>query len=523
MKFAVHFFVCCFLLSLWGVTQAFEFKAGPYVQSVAANSASIRMEAEFAGTPKVVFFREGETETFSVNATLIERNYHADKKVGLFEAKLMGLVSGARYLYQIQQGSQKSGLFLFKTLFKEPHTFAFLALSDAQSGYKVTRQAVNQSLMKYAFASYVDERTFPVSFALFTGDLVQKGNEYKRWNEEFFAPMAPLMSRLCVYPAIGNHEENTPYYFSYFALPRNGSPESLGHWYYFDYQNVRFITLNSNPPYTNEIQLAWLDTLLLETEGRGDVDFVVLQLHHPAESELWPEGESPFSKTVNTKLAEFIGKSGKATIVLSGHTHGYSRGQDPNQPLFKLINGSIGGATDNWGEFKQKDYLNYVMSKDEYGWLFVQVTRGENAAMSFKRYSFGKDGNVKDQGVVDQFILRKNNATPDTPHLTITKVSKQIANIESSPFKEAQGDTHLTSEWQAGTTPAMDNIFWGRTTHAYNEYGGSFYDYKPLLTKLSIAEVTGSGELKTFYVRLRYRDSALAYSDWSTPIKVERP
>ncbi|MEK6625345.1 MAG: metallophosphoesterase, partial [Bdellovibrionota bacterium] len=211
------------LSSLLNVAQAFEIKAGPYMQSVTPISATVRIEGKFAGTPKVIFFRESETETFSVNATLIERNHHPDKKVGLYEAKLMGLVDGARYLYQIQQGEQKTGLYHFKTLWKQPHPFAFLALSDSQNGYKVTAQVIRQSVMKYAFASYLDERAFPISFALFTGDLVQKGHEYKRWSEEFFGPMEPLLSRLNLYPALGNHEENTPYYFSYFELPRNGT------------------------------------------------------------------------------------------------------------------------------------------------------------------------------------------------------------------------------------------------------------------------------------------------------------
>ncbi|HAZ11743.1 MAG: hypothetical protein A2X86_01040 [Bdellovibrionales bacterium GWA2_49_15] len=512
----MKFFILLFLSCLLGVTQAFELKAGPFMQNVTSNSAVIRMEANFEGTPKIIFFREGETENFSVNAMLIERPFHSDKKAALYQAKLMGLVSGARYLYQIQQGTQKSGLFLFKTLFKEPHAFAFLALSDAQNGQKVTSQVINQSVMKYAFASYLDERTFPISLALFTGDLVQKGNEYKRWNEEFFAPLAPLLTRLSLYPAIGNHEENTPYYFSYFDLPKNGSPENLGHWYSVDYQNVRFITLNSNPPYTNENQLAWLESLLMATEQRDDFDFVVVQLHHPAESELWLEGESAFAKTVHTKLSEWSGKSGKPVVAIAGHTHGYSRGQDADSSLFKLINGSIGGDTDNWGEFKQMDYLNYVMSKDEHGWCLVQVTLGANATMSFKRYSFGKDGNVRDQGIVDQFILRKNNLAPEVPTLKL-----ETAGIMASAFQEEQGDTHLTTQWQASATSAMDKVFWSRTNHAFNEYGGTFTDLKPTLTALALSEITGAAALKTIFVRARYRDSALAFSEWSAPIEVQ--
>ncbi len=506
---------------LVGVTQGFEFNAGPYLQNITPTSVTIRMEGSFSGHPQILFFRESETEVFSVHATLIERANHPDNKVALYEAKLMGLVSGVRYLYQIEQGGQKSKLFLFKTLFRDPHPFAFVVMSDAQSGSKVTSQIVDQSVMKYAFASYLDERTFPMSFALFTGDLVQKGNEYKRWSDEFFTPMAQLLTRLSVYTAIGNHEENTPYYFSYFELPQNGTPEFFEHWYYFDYQNVRFITLDSNPPYNKELQLGWLDGVLSETERHEELDFVVLQLHQPADSELWIEGESLFSKAVNVRLAAFNEKSGKPAVVIAGHTHGYSRGHDPHQALTMLVNGSIGGDTDNWGEFKQTDYLNYLKSKDEHGWCLVQVQNGQNATLSFKRYSFGKDGDVRDYGLVDQFLLRKNNIAPDPPSLTLTQQIDGSTVIMGSRYHETQGDSHLSTEWQAAASATMDKLIWSRLNHAYNEYGGIFHDQKESLSKLRLNEITGTAGLKTYFVRARYRDSALGYSEWSTPVKVE--
>lgn len=77
---------------------------------------------------------------------------------------------------------------------------------------------------------------------LFPGDLVDSGWLVSEWQEHFFAPAGLLFGQVPVYPAIGNHEGESPLYFRYFHLA-DGLEE---HAYAFDRDNLRVVTLDSN-------------------------------------------------------------------------------------------------------------------------------------------------------------------------------------------------------------------------------------------------------------------------------------
>ena len=144
-------------------------------------------------------------------------------------------------------------------------------------------------------------------------------------------------------------------YFSYFNLPKNGTKGYLEHWYYYDFGNVRFISLDTNWQYRNSQQLEWLKKVTAEAKINDKIDFVIAQFHHPfAKSELWIEGETEYSGQLSQILADFTKRTGKPSLYFCGHTHGYSRGhhRDLNHSMFVV--GSIGGAIDDWGTMNKK-------------------------------------------------------------------------------------------------------------------------------------------------------------------------
>src|SRR5436309_374122 len=66
------------------------------------------------------------------------------------------------------------------------------------------------------------------NFVIHCGDVVDDGARNEQWTGDLFGPCKELFARVPVYPCIGNHEKNHPFYYRYFALP---APE-----YYYSYR-----------------------------------------------------------------------------------------------------------------------------------------------------------------------------------------------------------------------------------------------------------------------------------------------
>ena len=126
----------------------------------------------------------------------------------------------------------------------------------------------------------------------------------------------------------------------WFPNPDNGPARFAGTSYYVDFENLRFIVIDTNglhflSDYTTV--LTWVNRVISEAEGR----FVVVMMHHPVHS-------SAVGRQ-NIAIRIFFRQAlEKADIVFSGHDHNYSR----RLPF-------IGTNT------AEKFYLSKVSEKDE--------------------------------------------------------------------------------------------------------------------------------------------------------------
>ena len=66
----------------------------------------------------------------------------------------------------------------------------------------------------------------------------------------------------------------------------NGSSGYKEHWWTKDYSNLRIIGMDSNEDYRIELQLDWLDSVLMATAADDAIDFVFAQMHHPHKTEV---------------------------------------------------------------------------------------------------------------------------------------------------------------------------------------------------------------------------------------------
>jgi len=144
-----------------------------------------------------------------------------------------------------------------------------------------------------------------------TGDLVADGHSMTDWNT-FNRITAPLRAHTPFYPALGNHEDESPLYFANFDLPGNEQ------WYAVRRFGAHLIILDTNVPFgPGSSQYQWLADELAANEDR----YLLVLFHNP-----------PFSLTreeeTTLRVREYLVPLFEAhgvNAVFCGHDHNYER------------------------------------------------------------------------------------------------------------------------------------------------------------------------------------------------------
>lgn len=261
---------------------------------------------------------------------------------------LEGLEPAGNYFYQVRSkttgGEQaESQVFTFQTAVAADAPFSFVVLSDTQSN------PVN--LAKLAEAAWAQRP----QFTLITGDLVSKGSDKDLWNNHFFRNIQALGARVPLVPCLGNHDEDAPAYYSYFALP---DPE---YCYAFSYGNLDIFVVDSQRPLQpGSEQYAWLESAL----GASKAVWKIVALHKAAYS----SDENDYGDTALTRsmfgdlrlhgMSDLCEKQ-QVDIVWCGHIHSYERTYPMVQgrPVLQggvtyMITGGGGGGLEKAGPWR---------------------------------------------------------------------------------------------------------------------------------------------------------------------------
>ncbi len=213
------------------------------------------------------------------------------------EVPFDGLDPSTRYYYSIN-GVQETGRILTAPADDSP--FTFLLWSDSRTGTDVAAEIAQQMIMLAPDAS----------FALHAGDFVIDGDREESWEEEWWAPMYDLLLHCPIYPTMGNHEENSAFYYRYFSsLGGNGVN------YSFDWGDAHFVVCKIDEG-DNE-QLAWLEEDLAGNKNAG----LTVVCHHvpPFSSTTSDTGGIPYLQDSVVPLFEKYG----VDLVVSGDIHSY--------------------------------------------------------------------------------------------------------------------------------------------------------------------------------------------------------
>jgi len=518
--FLVQVFFLSMSLSAIAQNNQTEITIGPYLQDATPNSIKIMWETS-QGEESIVEWGTTPKLGKKTKGTAFEVNY-TDSRI--HEVELKGLERLSMYYYRVRTAKAVSDIYQFKTpaFAKDQEAFRLVAMSDMQidSGNPDKFAEIIQdgvlSYLKKEFGGAVLEN---LGLVMIPGDLVTDGAHYYQWKEHFFDPAKELFSQVPVYPVPGNHERNSIYFFKYFSLPKNGHPAYNEHYWYKDHGNIRIIGLDSNEGYRNHFQLDWLKEVLKKTAENDSIDFVFAQLHHPHKSELWLDGEEDFTGKVVEQLEDFSTETGKPSLHFFGHTHGYSRGQSRDHKHLWINVATAGGNIDYWGEFAQRNYDEFTVTQDEYGFVMVEVDPNQgDPKFTVKRFSRGNENLHRENELRDSVTVWRFDKKPKTPE-AISPKNTQLKSTEiilkADAFEsDLSNAKHGASHWQLSQTPDFEKLI----VDSWKQYE-DWYSYQNLqkdddLTDEKVHRLPAG---QTYYWRVRYRDQNLNWSEWSEP------
>ncbi len=252
---------------------------------------------------------EAETEYLTLDQ--YNANYHS--------VTFTGLQPGSLYVYRVGSRERWSEWFQFRMADKQPLPFKFLYLGDGQEGLL----SLCSRAIRAAFSAAPDAR-----FIVHGGDLVDHARAYRDWNE-WFAAAGWINACIPIVPLIGNHEYYdgnweelflTPLWRPQFTLPENGIKELPETNYYFDFQGVRLLILNSNLEI--EKQAEWLEKVL-QSNLNG---WTIVAFHHTIYAGTNNRDHKEIRDAWNPLFIKY-----KVDIILSGHDHVYARGNSPEE------------------------------------------------------------------------------------------------------------------------------------------------------------------------------------------------
>ncbi len=267
---------------------------GPYLQMTHGHGATVVFDTAEAVAGRVVAGRR----TFDGPVT----THH--------EIAVTGLQPGTITSYHVEAGGSRSEALDLPTTPSAGETVSFLVYGDTR-----TNGDVHRRLTKAMAAE-------GTAFAINTGDLVTAGGLDGEW-EAFFTIEYALLSRMALYPAVGNHETDgaggMDNFKDAFALPENEGSPAPERLYSFDAGDIHFVAVDSN--LTLASQAGWIEGDVTAARGRG-ARHVFFYLHHGPYSAGNKHGGSSAAQTVLVPLAKRLG----VDAIFSGHDHIYERG-----------------------------------------------------------------------------------------------------------------------------------------------------------------------------------------------------
>jgi hypothetical protein len=268
---------------------------GPYVVNVTSGTATIVWLVETAE----VSVRPAQPQPPGAPAARTSPVLRVEKTT------LAGLAPNTRYEYSIA-GGDAAGKGTFKTPPTSPGPFTFVVYGDNRTRNDVHRRVIG-TLIKNGIPDFVVQ----------TGDLVADGYNTSLW-PVFFDIERDLLRQTSFFPALGNHERNTPSFGEFFLKARP--------YYSFDWGNAHFAVINSDianvSSHESERAAFWAEqTRWLEEDlqAHQNADYRFVAAHHPPMTAVARrQGDNPQMTALMPMFEKY-----RVSAGLFGHDHNY--------------------------------------------------------------------------------------------------------------------------------------------------------------------------------------------------------
>jgi hypothetical protein len=442
---------------------------------------------------------------------------------------LSSLQPNTRYFYKVSSGTQYSHIYSFRTLPDSDFSgkLRFIMLSDTHSSDTTMAGKIARSARSKISEMYGHDIENQITGIIHSGDIVVNGSSPEQYNKQFFMPLSSLTSNIPTLVVAGNHEVESPFFYKYLKVDELSAypavPALNEKILQLRVGNSLFLGLNTN--IINQFgttQANWLNSKLKEAEYDTSIDFVFLFFHHPPMSELWDYTNSKDAGTayVREVLLPVIKKYTKVQQMHYGHTHGFERGailSEISGGDFRIICGGGGGGNlDPWATGENRDFNEINICISNYVFQILEI---DIASQSYQNsvYSLGTLSKPKNGELIDLWYKKVNQESPNTPVIENVTAHDDFVQINTSQFSAT--DSVMTVQIQIMNRTQNSEIEFDTLIQRVNIYGVDNLsnpvdlnkDINIYQTKLPLVVLPQ----KSFYIRTRYRDNNLKWSNWS--------
>ena len=296
----------------------------PYTTTPSENSIRVLWQMLDTVSKGVVYY--GKTE--ALGDSIVSNGGWLVEGEGFVHVKeLSGLDSNTTYYYKVGDGVRKfDEIQSTKTAPAKGTGFRLALVSDFHDNSGLVWQNMINPILQQN-----------PDLLMHTGDMINKGDT-RPWNSSFFIPSEPLLRKIPINGAVGNHETGDKNsggpttYFDYFSSPSHnyidGSEliDPRGESYFsMNYGDAKIISLNlngdaSSPSFApNSQQMLWLDNQIENSTSKWIFVFAHVSVYSTGYHGQW----SADKKTNVAPILERHAQNGKFIIFFSGNCHSF--------------------------------------------------------------------------------------------------------------------------------------------------------------------------------------------------------
>ena len=300
-----------------------------------------------------------DSDTSFANATAInatgvyDNTSYAYDKVSFyeFEVTLTDLNPDTTYRYRIKCGTTYSEARTCKTAGNSGN-FSFWWIGDYHT-YKIDSCTTRYTYVN-TFASVLEKANKDFSLVVSSGDNVSYGGSYD--NYEVMNTQIKMFSKVVFASTTGNHDYygshneypnssvniDNRFFESVFAHPENGIGDPIDSSYWFKYNSIMFVMLDSlaaGYSHTLAAQKEWFEKIVKQNEGT--FQYLIVMEHYPWMNALTGEHSGPYTSNFN-QWYQLFDKYG-VDLALAGDHHVYYRSKViyDNQPVEDGLKGTM--------------------------------------------------------------------------------------------------------------------------------------------------------------------------------------